>query len=76
MPDKLRDAAHARRRRGRSPLGGWARLPYARAKLFAKGPSFAHSSWAGALIAPHWPEECAKVSLLRKRYNLPCFNAR
>lgn len=68
MPDKLRDAAHARRRRGRSPLGGGHDHP-ARAKLFAKALTFARSSWPGALIAPNGPKTCAKVGLLRKRYN-------
>ncbi len=68
MPDKLRDAAHARRRRGRSPLGGGHDHP-ARAKLFAKALTFARSSWPGALIAPNGPKTYAKVGLLRKRYN-------
>ena len=39
MPDKLRDAAHARRRRGRSPLGGWARSRRAR-ETIRKSPYF------------------------------------
>ena len=69
--DKLRADAHARRRRGRSPLVGGHDQP-ARARNYSQKPLLSRSHhWAGALGAPHWPDDLRESPAFAKALNPP-----